>query len=98
MRERIDIVQYCLAHHHDYNKASDQYQVSYQQVYQWVKKFEDGGPDALKDGRGRNKEPEELTEADRQKLAMKKLEYENERLRAEIAFLKKLQEFQRRRP
>ena len=39
---------------------------------------------------GRTKAPEELTEADQQKLAMKKLEYENERLRAENAFLKKL--------
>ncbi|MCM3342925.1 hypothetical protein M3650_31015, partial [Paenibacillus sp. MER TA 81-3] len=58
---------------------------------------EDGGQDALKDGRGRKKAPEELTEADRQKLEMKKMEYENERLRAENAFLKKLQEFQRRR-
>lgn len=71
--------------------------MSYQQVYQWVKKYEDGGQDALLDRRGRKKPEEELTETDQEKLAMKKLEYENERLRAEIAFLKKLQEFQRRR-
>ncbi|MGM1049739.1 MAG: helix-turn-helix domain-containing protein [Bacillota bacterium] len=96
-QERIDIVQYCLTHQHDYRKTADQFQVSYQQVYQWVKKFEDGGQDALKDGRGRKKAPEELTEADRQKLEMKKMEYEIERLRAENAFLKKLREFQRRR-
>jgi transposase len=93
----MDIVFYCLAHHHNYQKTAEQYQVSYQQVYQWVKKYETGGPDALQDGRGRKKVPEELSEADRQKLAMKKLEYENERLRAENAFLKKLQEFERRR-
>ncbi|CAH8708041.1 hypothetical protein M5W83_01100 [Paenibacillus thiaminolyticus] len=62
-----------------------------------MKKFEEGGQDALKDGRGRKKAPEELTEADRQKLEMKKMEYEIERLRAENAFLKKLREFQRRR-
>jgi transposase len=96
-QERIEIVLYCLAHHYDYQKAAEKYQVSYQQVYQWVKKYEDGGQDALQDGRGRKKAPEELTEADCQKLAMKKLEYENERLRAENAFLKKLQEFERRR-
>lgn len=97
-QERVDIVLYCLAHDHEYQKTADQYQVSYQQVYQWVKKYEDGGQDALQDGRGRKKTEEELTEADRHKLAMKKLEYENERLRAENAFLKKLQELQRRRP
>lgn len=97
-QERIDIVLYCLAHERDCRKAANQFQVSYQQVYGWVKKYEEGGQDALQDGRGRTKAPEELTDADRHKLAMKKLEYENERLRAENAFLKKLQEFERRRP
>lgn len=96
-KERIDIVLYCLSHNHDYQNTSENYQVSYQQVYQWVKKYEDGGEDALKDGRGRKKAPEELSEHDRQKLAMKKLEYENERLRAENALLKKLQELEGRR-
>ena len=71
-------------------RQQDTFKVSYQQVYGWVKKYETGGQDALKDGRGRTKPPEELTEADQHKLAMKKMEYENERLRAENAFLKKL--------
>lgn len=97
-QERIDIVQYCLANGQDYMKAAKQFQVSYQQVYGWVKKYAADGQDALQDGRGRTKAPEELTEADQQKLAMKKLEYEIERLRAENAFLKKLQEFERRHP
>lgn len=97
LQERIDIVLYCLAHAKDYRKAADQFKVSYQQVYGWVKKYEGGGQEALQDGRGRSKAPEELTDADRHKLAMKKLEYENERLRAENAFLKKLQELERRR-
>lgn len=96
-QERIDIVLYCMAHENDYRKTADQFQVSYHQVYQWLKKYEDGGQDALQDGRGRKKAAEELTEAEQQKLAMKKLEYENERLKAENAFLKKLQELQRRR-
>jgi transposase len=96
-QERIEIVQYCLTNQHDYQKTAGQFQVSYQQVYQWVKKFEGGGQDALKDGRGRKKAPEELTEADQQKLKMKQMEYEMERLRAENAFLKRLEELERRR-
>lgn len=96
-KERIEIVHYCLASQRDYQKAAEQYQVSYHQTYQWVKKFEAGGVEALADGRGRTKAPEELTEADLHKLAMKKLEHENERLRAENALLKKLQELERRR-
>ena len=97
-QERIDIVLYCLANGQDYTKTAKQFQVSYQQVYGWVRKYEAGGQDALQDGRGRTKSPEELSETDQQKLAMKKLEYENERLRAENAFLKKLQDLERRRP
>ncbi|WP_169081326.1 helix-turn-helix domain-containing protein [Paenibacillus sp. PL91] len=96
-QERIEIVQYCLTNQHDYQMTAGQFQVSYQQVYQWVKKFEDGGQEALKDGRGRKKALEELTEADQQKLKMKQMEHEIERLRAENAFLKKLEELERRR-
>lgn len=96
-QERIEIVQYCLTNQHDYQKTVGQFQISYQQVYQWVKKFEDGGQDALKDGRGRKKAPEELTEAEQQKLKMKQMEYEIERFMAENAFLKKLEELERRR-
>ncbi|NHN35459.1 helix-turn-helix domain-containing protein [Paenibacillus agricola] len=96
-QERIDIVLYCMAHEHDYRKTAEQFQVAYHQVYQWIKKYEDGGQDALQDGRGRKKAVEELTEAEQQKHTTKKLEYENERLRAEVAFLKKLQELQRGR-
>ncbi|MFD3273846.1 helix-turn-helix domain-containing protein [Paenibacillus dendritiformis] len=29
--------------------------LAYQQIYQWVKKYEDGDQDGLKDGRGRKK-------------------------------------------
>ncbi len=95
--ERIDIVLYCLSQNHDYHKAAEKYQVSYQQVYQWVKKYDAGAEDALKDRRGRNKPAEELSEAEQQRLAMKKLEAENERLRAENTLLKKLEELERRR-
>ncbi|MFM9278135.1 transposase [Paenibacillus jiagnxiensis] len=95
-QERIDIVLYCLANGQDYTRATSHFHVSYQQVYSWVKKYEAGGEEALRDGRGRTKVPEELTDAERCRLTMKKLEYENERLRAENAFLKKLEELERR--
>ena len=96
-QERMDIVLYCLANGQDYTKTASHFHVSYPQVYSWVKKYEVGGEEALRDGRGRTKAPEELTEADRHRLAMQKLEYENARLRAENAFLKKLEELERRR-
>lgn len=95
--EKIDIVRHCIANNNDYQQAADTYKVSYQQVYQWVKKYESGGKDTLQDARGRKKSEAELTPEERMKLEMKKLEAENERLRAENAFLKKLEQLERRR-
>jgi transposase len=95
--ERIQIVKYYLENGKDYQKTADIYEVSYQQVYQWVNKYENDGDEALKDKRGRNKEEAELSTEEKIKLEMKKLERENERLRAENAFLKKLEEIERRR-
>jgi transposase-like protein len=96
-KERIDIVLFCLKNDFDYTKAAEKYEVSYQQVYLWVKKYKDHGVDALKDRRGRKKSEEELTEQDKLKIKMKEIEAENERLKAENAFLKKLEELERRR-
>lgn len=95
--ERMQIVLNCLGNGKDYQETASIYKVSYQQVYQWVKKYEDGGDDALKDRRGNKKEEAKLTPEEKISLQMKKLERENERLRAENLFLKKLEEFERRR-
>lgn len=97
LKERIEIVLYCIDNNHNYQRAAKTFKVSYQQVYNWVKKYESGGKDALIDKRGRKKEEKELTEEEKTKLVIKKLESDNERLRAENAFLKKLQEVGRRR-
>ncbi|MEY8346696.1 IS3 family transposase [Niallia circulans] len=88
--ERIQIVLDCLGNKKDYQEAANTHQVSYQQIYQWVKKYEDGGVDALKDRRGSTKEESELTPEEKMTLQMKKLERENERLRAENLFFKKV--------
>ncbi|MEK3887167.1 hypothetical protein [Bacillus sp. FSL K6-3431] len=60
-------------------------------------KYEIGGDEALRDKRGQNKTEEELSPEEKIKLEMKRLEKENERLRAENAFLKKVEEIERRR-
>jgi transposase len=95
--ERIQIVLYCLENGKDYQKAAETFRVSYQQAYQWVKKYEDGSEEALKDKRGKKKEEAELSPEQKMKLEMQRLARENERLRAENAFLKKLEEIERRR-
>jgi transposase len=34
--ERIQVVLYCIENEKNYKKAADTFEVSYQQVYQWV--------------------------------------------------------------
>lgn len=95
--ERIEIAIHCLANGKNYQETGEKYKVSYQQVYQWTRKYETNGPDALKDNRGRKKSEAKLSPEEKIKLEMKRLEIENERLRAENAYLKKLEEIERRR-
>lgn len=97
LEERLEIVMYCLQNGKNYQKASEHFDVSYQQVYQWVKKYEKSGEDGLTDKRGRSKTEPELTPEEKIQREIKRLERENERLRAENAFLKKLEEIERRR-
>jgi len=94
--ERVEIVQYTIVRDLDYATAMEKYGVSYQQLYSWVRKYQSGGAEALKDGRGRNKQPEELTEVELLNLRIKELEARNEYLEIENAIEKKLAELHRR--
>ena len=94
--ERIEIVSFCVANAHDYNLTANKFNVSYQQVYTWVKKYNKDGYNALVDRRGKNKSFEQLTEAERFSAQLKLLEAENRRLKMENDFLKKLEEIERR--
>ena len=97
IEERIEIAKACLANGKNYQETAAKYEVSYQQVYQWVRKFEDGGEDTLQDRRGRTKPEDERTPEDELRLKIQQMERENERLRAENLLLKKLEEIERRR-
>lgn len=96
VEERIEIAKACLAKGKDYQEIAAKYGVSYQQVYQWVRKFEENGEQALEDRRGRTKPEEERTPEDKLRLKIQQIERENERLRAENLLLKKLEEIERR--
>lgn len=96
VEERIEIAKACLASGKNYQEIAAQYTVSYQQVYQWVRKFEENGEQGLEDRRGRIKPVEEHTPEDKLRLKIQQIERENERLRAENLLLKKLEEIERR--
>ena len=95
--ERIEIVKHCIANDKNYALTMEKYSVSYQQIYLWVRKYEEKGIDGLIDRRGKAKAESDLTEIDRLKAQNQILEAEKKRLEMEINVLKKLQEVERRR-
>ncbi|MCH7324064.1 IS3 family transposase [Solibacillus sp. MA9] len=90
VEERIEIAKNCLANGKNYQETATQYEVSYQQVYLWVRKFEQNGEEALQDQRGRTKPAEKRTPEDEFRLKIQQMERENERLRAENLPVKKV--------
>lgn len=95
--EKVEIVQYCIANGRDYYATMKKYQISYQQIYSWLRKYDKGGIDALVDRRGKAKPENKLTDTDRLRIENKMLEAKNMELEMEIRLLKKLQEIERRR-
>ena len=95
--ERVEIVQYCIAHNRNYAKTAEQYQVSYQQARNYIVKYEAGGVEALRDNRGKRKRPDEMSELEKLRAEVKILKAEKERAEMEASFLKKLEEIERRR-
>ena len=90
--ERAQIVAFCIEHGKDYGLTVETYQVSYQQIYSWVRKYEASGVDGLVDRRGKDKPEEELTEAERLRQENRMLQAKLRDKEMEIALLKKLRE------
>ena len=92
--EKIEAIKYCIENNKNYHKTSEVFNVSYQQIYLWIKKYEEGGAEALEDRRGKHKEV--LSDEDKQNIEIRKLQKEIELLKVENLFLKKLRELKGR--
>ena len=90
--EKIEIVEYCLKNGLDYVATANEYEVSYQQIYSWVSKYNDKGIIALKDNRGHGKSLEDMDEVEKLKAENKLLKAKIERFQIEEELKKKLQE------
>ena len=66
----------------NYGECAIKYNVSYQQVYGWVKRFKELGEAGLEDRRGRRKADQEP------RSEIEKLQIENERLKHELYMMK----------
>ncbi|MEG1687559.1 MAG: helix-turn-helix domain-containing protein [Angelakisella sp.] len=93
-QERAEIVAFCIEHGKDYPQTIEKYGVSYQQIYWWVRKYEEKGVDGLADRRGRTKPIEEMTENEKLRAENRILQARNYDLEMENAFIKKLKELE----
>ncbi|WP_051209251.1 helix-turn-helix domain-containing protein [Butyrivibrio sp. WCD3002] len=51
--EKLKVVRFCLDHNRNIRETAELYGLRYAHVYQWVRKYEAGGEDALIDRRGK---------------------------------------------
>lgn len=97
LQERIEIVKWCLEHDKSYKDAASEFDVSYAQVYQWVKNYIADGEQGLEDRRGKNKQDDELDEIELLKRKIARLERKLEEKERTVTVLKKVKEIERRR-
>lgn len=90
--ERIEIVKYCMEHNLDYSGTCKVFDVTYSNVFNWVRKYREKGEDGLSDRRGRRKKDEELDELGLLKKQLREKERELERAHLEIRLLKKVED------
>ena len=93
--ERVEIVKACIEQSHNYNLIAQTYKVSYQQVREWTKKYEQFGFEGLYDRRGKRKPETAMSEVEKLQAKIRLKEAENLRLRMENDLLKKLAELER---
>ena len=94
IEERMNIVEYCISHGRDYKGTASIFDVSYGQVYSWVKKYDTNGEEALIDKRGRHKADDEVDELERLRRENKKLKRQLEENDMLVQLLKKVKEFE----
>lgn len=90
--ERAEIVAFCIENNKNYTLTVEKYNISYQQIYSWVRKYEINGVEGLIDHRGKSKKQEDLTEADRLRMENKILQAKLKDQEMKIKLLKKLRE------
>ena len=97
VEERIQIAKDCIANGGNYGKTALKFNVSYQQVYQWVQKFKEKGEAGLEDRRGkRKKDQTPRTELEKAQIEIERLKHKLYMAEMERDLLKKLDEIERR--
>jgi transposase-like protein len=94
LEERKEITEYCIAHGKDYKGTAALYDVSYSQVYNWVRKYLSEGEEGLVDKRGHHKTDDEVDELERLRRENLRLKRQLEERDMVVELLKKVKEFE----
>lgn len=94
IEERKEIVKYCIEHDRDYKGTASLYDVSYTQVYSWVRKYDTNGEDALIDKRGHHKTDDEVDELERLRRENLRLKRQLQERDMTVELLKKVRELE----
>ena len=95
IEERKEIVKYCIGHNRNYKETASAYDVSYNQVYSWVKKYVTNGEEGLTDKRGCHKADDEVDELERLRRENLRLKRQLQEKDMAVELLKKVKEFER---
>lgn len=95
IEERKEIVKYCISHNRDYKGTAVLYDVSYSQVYSWVRKYIANGEEGLFDKRGKHKSDDEVDELECLRRENMRLKRQLEERDMTVELLKKVKEFER---
>ena len=97
VEERVQIAKDCIDNGCNYGETALKYKVSYQQVYQWTKKYKEMGAPGLEDRRGKRKRDQTpRTELEKAQIEIERLKHELYMTKMERDVLKKLDEIVRR--
>ena len=95
--ERIQIVRECIANGYNYGEIAIKHNVSYQQIYRWVKRYKELGESGLEDRRGRRKvDQEPRTEVEKLQIEIEQLKHKLYMTEMERDLLKKVGELERK--
>ena len=95
--EKRQITQWTIDHEYNYQAAAEKFNVSYQRVYLWVRKYQRTHDwESLQDNRGRHKGKTPTNEVERLRQEVRQLKAKAKEREVQIAFAKKLVEIHNR--
>lgn len=89
-KERKKIVQFCIRRGKNYLLTCMLYDVSYSQIYSWVRKYEQGGYEMLRDRRGRPSPESRMSPEQLERIRRRIRKIKRKKPRIDSAFIQRM--------